>query len=140
MILFWRLLLSRFVMAISPSHFNYSRTDLKAFLQQGISEIEFRTDLVYFRKKFGFFFYFERFIKNVTARKNVSNCDAMSETACRVAVIIDSYAMLFPSICTTIGCGPDLNPPQMGWYLLMFWAQSAVEPLVIFFCSGYQYI
>ena len=69
---------------------------LKTLLQQGISEPEFYSDLVYrFRKIVGKSNFSEQFRKLIKRYKRTGySLDIMQQTACLV-VIVDGYASLF---------------------------------------------
>ena len=77
---------------------------LKILLQQGISEPEFYSDLVYrFRKIVGKSNFSEQFRKRINRNKRIIaySLDIMRQTACLVVnpIIVDAYASLFN--CTT---------------------------------------
>ena len=76
---------------------------LKTFLQQGVSEPEFYSDLVYrFRKIVGKSNSSEQFRKLINRYKRIGySLDIMRQTACLVVnpIIVDGYASLFN--CTT---------------------------------------
>ena len=83
---------------------------LKTLLQQGISEPEFYSDLVYrFRKIVGKSNFSEQFRKliNRYKKKIGYSLDIVRQTACLVVnpIIVDGYASLF--ICTTAARASD---------------------------------
>ena len=76
-----------------------SSVSLKTLLQQGVSEPEFYSDLVYrFRKIVGKSNFSEQFRKLINRYKRIGySLDIMQQTACLVVnpIIVDGYASLF---------------------------------------------
>ena len=82
---------------------------LKTRLQQGLSEPEFKRDVVYyFRKIIGKIDFPYHFQKNIVCYKKIGyNIYVMRQSACLAVnpVKVNSFAYLFK--CTTLGRTPD---------------------------------
>ena len=100
---------SKFYLRHSALVEKYS-VSLKSLLQQGISEPEFYSDLVYrFRKIVGKSNFSEQFRKLINHYKRIGySRDIMRQTACLVVnpIIVDGYTSLFN--CTTVVRASDL--------------------------------